>query len=944
MTLAQPIWLVLAIPLAAALWYWRLPGRGLQVLRTVMVALVVLAMCAPAVWLPSRAGTVAVVVDRSASMPADAQRRQAEAVALVDANRGGRDRLAVVSFGRNTAVDLLPRGGRFQAFTGRVDPDGSNLAEALETALGLVPRETPGRLLVLSDGRCTGGDPLRVASRAAAREAAVDYRLLARPAADDLAILRVDAPTTVSPGEGFMITAWVRAPRPQTVRYDLEADRGGVAAGQRRLERGVARLTFRDRAPASGTRAYVLRVRGEGGDPVPENNRARLLVGARGPKPTLVVTPSEASGLARLLSAGGMDVVPRRPEACRWNLERLSDYAAVLIENTPAEAIGHAGMTTLAAWVRETGAGLMMTGGEHAYGPGGYFRSPLEPVMPVSMELRREHRKLALAIVVALDRSGSMAMTVPGGRTKMDLANLASAEVVTLLSEMDEFGCVAVDSSAHVVAPLKPVTDPAALEDRIRRIEAMGGGIFVYEALSTASRMLLSATAGTRHIILFADAADSEQPGGYKALLEKCREAGITVSVIGLGTEADTDADLLRDIAERGEGRCLFTQRPEELPRLFAQDTFVVARSTFIKEPTPVEATGGIVTLAGRRFPDLPPVGGYNLCYLRPEANLASVTRDEYEAPHVAAWHAGTGRVLCYTGEADGAYAGPLARWARAGDFFTSLARWTAGRTGDLPDGMLLTEEVGAGRCRITLHLDPEREALPFAARPRVSTLSGRGAGEPRSRRERMQWVSPDTLRVDVPLGGQETALSAVEIPGVGPFTLPPVCLPYSAEYTPARPGEGAAVLKRLAQVTGGTERVSLPEIWSALPARPRRVALGPWLLIAAMALLLAEVLERRTGILSAGALAGLGRVRRRKAAAEPAEAGRPGRRKRPRRRRRRAPAEAAAPEGPAEAPAAGEGPAEAPPARPEAMGESLREARRRARDRTGEGRQGDVD
>ena len=53
-------------------------------------------------------------------------------------------------------------------------------------------------------------------------------------------------------------------------------------------------------------------------------------------------------------------------------------------------------MENLAVWVKETGAGFMKTGGTHAYGPGGYFRSPLEPIMPVSMELRQEHRKLSL--------------------------------------------------------------------------------------------------------------------------------------------------------------------------------------------------------------------------------------------------------------------------------------------------------------------------------------------------------------------------------------------------------------------------------------------------------------------------------------------------------------------------------------------------------------------
>ena len=93
----------------------------------------------------------------------------------------------------------------------------------------------------------------------------------------------------------------------------------------------------------------------------------------------------------------------------------LAGFAAVLLENVPADGIGTPGMETLAAWVRDGGAGLMMTGGKKAYGPGGYFKSPLESVLPVSMELRREHRKLALAIVVALDRSGSMAVPVAGG-------------------------------------------------------------------------------------------------------------------------------------------------------------------------------------------------------------------------------------------------------------------------------------------------------------------------------------------------------------------------------------------------------------------------------------------------------------------------------------------------------------------------------------------------
>ena len=362
------------------------------------------------------------------------------------------------------------------------------------------------------------------------------------------------------------------------------------------------RLTFRDRAAGAGTQAYRLTVSGSPGDPVQENNKARILVGVRGPRPLLHVTTAANSGLARLLRAGGLELKVARPEECRWTLEELSRYSAVLLENVPAEKIGVPGMETLAAWVKATGSGLMVTGGRQAYGPGGYYRSPLEPVLPVSMELRNEHRKLALSLVVALDRSGSMSMPLPGGRVKMDLANAGTVQVIDLLGPMDEIGVLAVDTVAHTVAPLGRVADKGELRRKVLGIQSMGGGIYVYEALSNAARMLVDARSATKHIILFADAADAVMPGDYKELLRKCAAAGITVSAIGLGTERDKDADLLKDIARRGKGRCFFTDRPEDLPRLFAQDTFVVARSTFIDEATPVKATAGLGTLTAATF------------------------------------------------------------------------------------------------------------------------------------------------------------------------------------------------------------------------------------------------------------------------------------------------------------------------------------------------------
>jgi hypothetical protein len=115
-----------------------------------------------------------------------------------------------------------------------------------------------------------------------------------------------------------------------------------------------------------------------------------------------------------------------------------------------------------------------------------------------------------------------------------------------------------------------------------------------------------------------------------------------------------------------------------------------------------------------------------------------------------------------------------------------------------------------------------------------------------------MRWASADTLEIEIPLRGNETALSTVEVPGAGRITLAPVALPYSPEFKPVSGEEGQVALARLAQATGGKERVELSGVWKDLSRLPRLVDLSPWLLMLATALLLVEVLERHTGLISA--------------------------------------------------------------------------------------------
>ena len=852
LTLFQPVWLLLLIPLAAAWFAWPLPSRSLKMLRACIFILIVFALAQLAIKLPDRAGTIVVVADRSESMPQNSAAAQKEIIGLLHKSMGPRDQLGVVAFGRQAVVEQSPQRTEFAGFTAQVGGDHSSLNGAIESALSVIPPDGGGRILILSDGKWTGKDPAAAAARAAGRGVAVDFRLLARPQISDVAIQSFLAPQSVQPGQAFVLSAWIQSPADEEVQYQLRRGDEILSSGTRKISAGMTRLLFRDRASQAGVNEYTLTVQGPKEDPIPENNSARALVGVEGAKPILIVSAmGENSGLVKLLRGGGLEIVGRAPPQCNWSLETLSQFSSVILENVPAGQIGMSGMETLAAWVEQTGSGLAMTGGQKSYGPGGYFKSPLERVLPISMEMRREHRKLNLAVVVALDRSGSMSMPAGGGRIKMDLADLGTVQVLDLLSPMDEIGVFAVDTTAHEIVPLDSVEKNLSYRSKILSIGSEGGGIYIYEALLASAGMIQTAKAQTKHIILFADAADSEQSMNYQEIVGKLREADVTVSVIGLGTDHDVDSNLLKDIAKLGGGECYFSNDPDEIPRIFAQDTFTIARSTFIDQPTPFSFTAGFSLLGSPPVSAPPPVGGYNLCYLRPEANLAAVTGDEYKAPVVASWNAGNGRVLCYLGEADGKFSGDLAKWNQAGEFYSTLMRWVAGKHQPLPDEMLLTQEIRDGVCFVQLHLDPERKAEPFANLPRVKILHGLTGAAPAKETVSLQWKNADLLEAAIPVAGRETVLNTVEISGQQPVTLPAACLPYSPEFAPDQPGRGAATLAQTAATTGGRERLDIAKMWSELPVKSRYVELPPWLFVAAAILFLLEIFERRTGWVS---------------------------------------------------------------------------------------------
>lgn len=826
-SLLFPELLLLIVPL---LWIYyrraRAGGLGGGV-RVIVIALIVLLSAVPLAPVGGRGMDVVIVADLSRSMPADSRGRVLEIVKLIEQKRGAGDRVGIVTFGHDPRIERLPEEfGEAATFVQAVDQDGSDLGSALSLAASLIPRGRPGRLIVLSDGESNGMPVAAAAQEAAARGLPIDYRTFSRGESADVAVESLDLPGMVDEREPFQFTASVRADRTVEGEAVLLRDEVEIARVARTFQPGTTQVTFRDLIDRPGIARYRVQV-SAASDRVPENNIGDGAVRVQAPATVLLVNASgRPDNLSRALGAGKLNVKTVTPATMPRDIAGLLAYRAVVLENVPADHVGAPTLEALVRFATELGGGLLVTGGDASFGVGGYFKSPLDAYLPVSMEIKSEHRKLSLAMAVVLDRSGSMAAPAGEGRTKMDLANLGTCAAIETLGPQDEVGVIAVDSAPHVISPLVSARDRDAICDQVLRIQSMGGGIFTYTALVTAATMIQESKKGTRHIVLFADAADAEEPGEYERLLARLAEIGITVSVIGLGSESDGDAEFLKDVASRGQGRIHFTASAEDLPRLFAQEAITVARSSFINEPTVTRALSDLVLLGELPASRLPGVDGYNLTYLRPGATMGIVTEDEYKAPVLAFWHRGLGRVAAMTAEVDGEYSQRLNGWRDFPSFVIGLGRWLLG--GAPPATVQASIERRGAQGIVRLELDPERapggaDDVRAATATIVPPSEDRSSGG--SHAIALQWVGEHTMEARFPIQKAGMYLGAVRLGSGAVLPLAPLSLPYSPEFEPRHdPEEGRKTLAEIARISGGVERVTWDDVFRRAGLRSRQV------------------------------------------------------------------------------------------------------------------------
>lgn len=834
MTFAAPQFLILLPFLAIVGWYFRRLELW-RPLRASGLVLLVLALANPQIRRVSDGMDLWVLIDRSASAEEIVARNVEEWKRLLDRSRpSSKDRIHFVDY----AAEVVSKPNTETA-TYPGDRGLTRTALALQDALALSDRERHSRILIFSDGYST--EPLTgLAEKLEEMEIPLDYRLLAADETTDFQVTDFTLPSRSQVGEPFIIDIGLTGNANAEVPVRVSRDGKIIGESNVTIAAGPTSMRFTDRLVEPGSHHYEVTILPEV-DAFQGNNRYEAWIEiASGPR-VLLVTNYTDDPIAKILGAQGFEVDVIQ-DAGSLTLGMLTGTKNVIFNNVPAWQIPNDFLKALDFFVNEQGGGFLMAGGKTSFGAGGYYESAVDPLLPITMELKSEHRKLAVAMAIVMDRSGSMGMVTSSGHTKMQLANEGAGRAVELLGAQDLVAVNAVDSTSHSIVPLINVGQHRAeIINRVRRIESMGGGIFVYTGLKAAWDQLSQAEVGQRHVILFTDAADSEEPGSYKQLVKEMTENGGSVSVIGLGTRADPDAKFIEDISSRGNGRMFFTTVPGDLPNIFAQETVTVARSTFIDEAVGAQATGSWYEIASKDFEWLSEVDGYNLSYTREGDAAALISGDEYVAPLVAYARRGIGRTAAVSFPLGGEFSGRVRNWDKVGDFMQTLNRWLMGE--QTPSGIGIRHELTGTELSIDLLYDEAEWNERFAARPPRVVLS-RGDGPDRNAELTWERLAPGHFSVRADLREGELVRGAVQ---VGETALPfgPVVVGTSTEW--AFDSERVAELRATSDISGGRELLDLSDAWRK-PDRKEFATIQPWLLSFLLLLFIADALVTRTG------------------------------------------------------------------------------------------------
>mgnify|MGYP002382325455 CR=1 FL=1 len=137
-------------------------------------------------------------------------------------------------------------------------------------------------------------------------------------------------------------------------------------------------------------------------DHFPVNNQATTTISVRGRPRLLIIHQDEKKmrPFSRALKEQEFDVDLRGKRGMPATMEDLGAFDAVMLADISATDMTARQMSLLRSYVTDFGGGLVMTGGDNSFGLGGYYKSPVEEVLPLVSRFEKEKEKPSLAMAL----------------------------------------------------------------------------------------------------------------------------------------------------------------------------------------------------------------------------------------------------------------------------------------------------------------------------------------------------------------------------------------------------------------------------------------------------------------------------------------------------------------------------------------------------------------
>jgi hypothetical protein len=609
--------LLLALP-ALALWPRRSErGRdGLHfLLRACVFAFAILALAKPVMVGETRRVHQVVILDRTASARSTAAGEAWAAEFVARAPRSV----------RATLIELGP------------EEQASCLSAALEQALRAIPDGARGAVTLLSDGLAT--DRRWGPAAQSLSERHIPVHTIGFESAGGLYPVRLAELAPLRVGHTARVAAEVVG-RCASMSLVLSGPEGELDRIEAQPCDGRGRFTFEFEPAEPGFLPLSVVVSGEGSRD--ESARIDSTIAVQDPLRVLYLGDRMLGGAERVSQLVGRGFRVDDGSVNAIEAHGLDGYDLTLLDDRPASALPEAFQRELSRAVTEGGLGLLAAGGSAAFGPGGYYETPLAEVLPVEFVQKEEKRDPSTTLVVIIDTSGSM------GGNRVQLAKEVARLSIRRLLPHDKVGIVEFYGAKRWAAPIQPASNAIELERALNRLNA-GGGTVILPAIEEAFYGLKNVETRYKHVLVLTDGG--VETGAFEPLMRRMADEGINVSTVLIGPDAHSE--FLVSLANWGKGRFYSVPNRFNLPEIL------------LKQPASAKLPAyrpGVHTLNGRGGPgwwgdvdpsSVPALSGYVETTPRPGAEKLLETV-EGSHPVLASWQYGLGRVTAFLSEPTG--------------------------------------------------------------------------------------------------------------------------------------------------------------------------------------------------------------------------------------------------------------------------------------------------